>query len=113
MGWRKIMGAEQDDVISKPSIQKVQNIQKAEENSKIKTFVSSVPFVPTIQKVKTPQQKYDDLWKKATALADWVDDSNSTIPWQERAARVPELQKMSKILQELETLIDRKGKVTV
>ena len=49
---------------------------------------------------KPHKQKYDDLWQKATALADWIDDSGSTIPWKERTARVPELQGMSMMLQE-------------
>lgn len=52
------------------------------------------------------KQKYDALWKKAWALADWIDDSDSTVSWQERAAKVPELQEMSIEIDRLETLID-------
>jgi len=44
---------------------------------------------------KTIQEKIDILWNQADKLADWIDDSSSTVPWQERAARVPELQEMS------------------
>jgi len=41
------------------------------------------------------QNLIDDLWKKAWKLADWIDNAESDIPWQERAAKRPELQKMS------------------
>ncbi len=44
---------------------------------------------------KPLQQQHDALWQKADELADWIDDPGSDIPWQERAAKVPELQEMS------------------
>jgi len=44
---------------------------------------------------KTLQEQINDLWCQADKLADWIDDSSSTVPWQDRAARVPELQEMS------------------
>lgn len=52
---------------------------------------------------KTYQQEHYELWLQANKLADWIDDSNSEIPWQERTARVPELQEMAV---EIDLLID-------
>ena len=70
--------------------------------------ISNISSHQGINLKKTYQQQYDALWKKAWALADWIDDSKSDVPWQERAARVPELQQMSMMIGELELLIDQK-----
>ncbi len=53
---------------------------------------------------KSIQQQHNTLWLQADELADWIDDSNSTLPWRERAAKVPELQAMSLELSRLEQL---------
>ena len=95
MGWRKNMGAGFENKHSKPYTQKPQKPQKVKEIDKNKTFVGSVGIVGKSQKVKTIQEQIDILWNQATKLADWIDDENSNIPWQDRAARVSELQKMS------------------
>lgn len=50
------------------------------------------------------QQEHDALWQKADELADWIDDPDSKVAWQERAARVPELQEMAV---EIDLLIDK------
>ncbi len=44
---------------------------------------------------KTLQEQIDILWTQAEKLADWIDDSCSAVPWQERAEKVSELQEMS------------------
>lgn len=106
MGWRKNMKAGYKNINSKASIQKRQNIQKVEEKFKNKAFVPFVPFVVKNQKTKTYQQQHEDLWEKAWKLADWIDDPDSDVPWQERTARVPELQKMSMMIGELECLMN-------
>lgn len=95
MGWREKMGVIQEKTLSETPIQKVQNIQKDEKKLKTRPFVPSVPFVVKNQEVKTLQEQINDLWSRADKLVDWIDDSNSTVPWQERAAKVPELQEMS------------------
>jgi len=102
MGWRKMMGTEAAEKNSNPKSNN-SNIRNIQENDHIKANIADI--APTIQKIKSPQQKYDSLWKKAWALSEWIDDSSSTVPWQERAARVPELQKMSMQIGELELLI--------
>lgn len=106
MGWRKKMGAEKGTFNSKPYMQKVQNIQKVGEHT---TFAPSVPIAYRYQNKNPYRNQFDSLWEKATNLADWIDDSSSTVPFQERAARVPELQKMSMILDELKQQISRPG----
>lgn len=56
MGWRKKMGIEQNEINSKPPIQKVQNIQKVEEKNKKEAFAPFAPFAPfalSNQNVKT------------------------------------------------------------
>ncbi len=55
---------------------------------------------------KTLQQKIDILWNTAEVLADWMDDETD-IPWEERAAKIPELQKMAK---EIDRLIAQQKK---
>lgn len=55
---------------------------------------------------KTLQQKIDTLWKKATILADWIDNSESNVSWQKRAAKIQEIQKMSEEIDRLEARID-------
>jgi len=101
MGWRKNMGVAQEKILSETPIQKVQNIQKVEKKLKNEAFVPSVPFVVKNQKVETLQTQIDLLWGKAWNLADWIDDCCSKVSWQERAAKVPELQKMSLRIDEL------------
>ncbi|MBA3010013.1 MAG: hypothetical protein KJ658_05185 [Proteobacteria bacterium] len=103
------MGTEQEKINSKPYMQKVQNIQKVEEKGKTKAFAPFALIVPKIQNENPYQNQFDTLWEKATNLADWIEDSSSTIPFQERAARVPELQKMSMMLDELKQQISRPG----
>lgn len=44
---------------------------------------------------KTLKEKIDILWNQADELADWLDDSDSDISWQERTLKIPELQEMS------------------
>ncbi len=95
MGWRKKMGVTQEKILSDTLIQKVQNIQKGTIDLKTKPFALSVPFAPKNQKVKTLQEQINILWNQADKLADWIDDSSSTVPWKERAAKVPELQEKS------------------
>lgn len=51
------------------------------------------------------QDQIDTLWIQSNKLADWIDNPDSDIPWQKRAARVPVLQRMSKELDKLEKLI--------
>ena len=53
MGWRKKMGIEQNEINSKPYIQKVQNIQKVEEKNKKEAFAPFAPFALSNQNVKT------------------------------------------------------------
>ncbi len=107
MGWRKMMGTETENTISNPKSNN-SNIRNIKGNDPIKTNIALIADIaPKNQKVKTHQQQHDDLWQKAWKLADWIDDSQSDIPWHERAARVPELQRMSMMLSELEVLINR------
>ena len=104
MGWRKMMSRETADTNSNPKSNR-SNIRNIQENNPVKANIADI--APMVQKVKSPQQKYDALWKKAWALADWIDDSGSDVPWQERTAKVPELQGMSMMLVELELLINQ------
>ncbi len=58
--------------------------------------ISNISRDQSINPEKTTyQKKIDDLWSRADELADWIDNPGSAIPWQERAAKVPELQEMS------------------
>ncbi len=111
MGWRKKMGIKQEEIISKTYIQNIQNIQKVEKKQENKAFVPFVPSVVKNQKVKTPKQQHDELWKKAWKLAEFIDNPESEVPLQARAARVPELQEMVMMLSELEFLIKQEGEV--
>jgi hypothetical protein len=78
-------------------IQGLSSLEDAVKKEALEYAKKNKPFIvlELQNQNKTHQQQYDSLWKKATALADWVDDSSSPVPWQERAARVPELQGMS------------------
>lgn len=103
MSWREMMKKKPVKNISRPirNIRIIRNIKKSNPSDG-----GFADIAHENQKAKTPQQKYDILWKKAWALADWIDDPDSKVPWQERAARVPELQKMSMMIGELELLIN-------
>lgn len=104
MGWRKMMDVETGKTISNPKSNKSNN-SNIQEKPALKTNIADIADIaPMIQKVKTPKQQFDSLWEKAWVLADWIDDSNSDVSWQERAARVPELQRMSKELDRLEIM---------
>lgn len=56
------------------------------------------------------QQEHDALWQKADKLADWIDNPNSEIPWQERTTKITDLQEMSaeidRLIGELEKQIE-------
>ena len=95
MSWRKNMGVESENEHFTPYAQKPQKPQKVRKKIKNNSFEAFESIEAKSQKVKTLQEKIDILWNHATKLADWIDDENSNIPWQDRAARVPELQKMS------------------
>lgn len=41
------------------------------------------------------------LWAEADTLADWIDNPGSEAPWQDRAARVSDLEAMSKRIEDL------------
>jgi len=66
-----------------------------------------------ISENKPLQQQFDSLWEKAWKLADWIDEPESDIPWQERAAKVPELQEMSAELDRLEAIIKAEKENTI
>ena len=53
------------------------------------------------------QQEHDFLWQQAWTLANWIDNPGSDVLWQERTARVPELQAMPMMIVELEMLIEK------
>ena len=57
--------------------------------------ISSISSPKGINSKKPLREQIDTLWKKAWALADWMDDSQSGVPWEERAAKIPELSKMT------------------
>jgi hypothetical protein len=90
---------------------KLSKVKKTEEKSNpptVKTVLSTFGSKDSKQgSFILEKQKFDSLWQKAWKLADWIDDPGSTIPWQERAAKVPELQKMSMMIGELEMLIEK------
>jgi len=64
-----------------------------------KNNISNISNISRGQGVKPEkkllQKQIDYLWVEANKLVDWADDSESEIPWQKRAAKVPELQEMS------------------
>ncbi len=109
MGWRKTMKAETVNLNSTP-MRNMSNIRNIQENDPVKFNIAHIADnAHKVQKLKTKKQQYDSLWKKAWALADWIDDSGSHVPWQDRAARVPELQKMSMMLDKLKMIMNQKG----
>jgi len=55
---------------------------------------------------KTIQQQFDSLWETAETLADLIDNPESDVPLQERAAKVPALQEMSAELDRLKSIIN-------
>ena len=104
MGWRKMMRVETSSTKSNP-MSNMSNMSNIKEKEGIKANIADIADIADkVQKVKTLQQQYNELWKKADALADWIDDSKSDVPWQERAAKVPELQEMSAEIDRLEKL---------
>ena len=127
MGWRDRI--DNSFANKKDNANRVQNVKSDKNNNKkgpkvffkgpsqYSQYSQKRPKADNISKVKELEQKipapeppgmgpeYDSLWKKAWALADWIDGPDSDVPWQERTARVPELQKMSMMLSELEALI--------
>jgi len=105
MGWRKIMRVETADINSNPKSNN-SNMSNIQENNPVKPNIADIADIALkVQKIKTPQQQFDSLWKKAWALADWIDDSSSTIPWQKRTAKVPKLQEMSAEIDRLKNLL--------
>jgi hypothetical protein len=50
-------------------------------------------------------EQIDHLWEKAWKLADWIDNPQSNIHWQERKKYLPEVFKMSARIGELEEQI--------
>ena len=102
MGWRKTMGAKTVKITSTP-IRNIRNMSNIQEKNSIKGNIADIADIaPKIKNEKSIQQQHDHLWQKAWNLADWIDDSLSALPWQERAAKVPELQAMSRELDQLE-----------
>ena len=101
MAWREKIGEED----LKTYTHNPQYPQNPQENGK-KPYSADIAYIA--YKIKTPQQSFDNLWLKASALADWIDNSASLIPWQDRAARVPELQELSRRLGELEMILGKK-----
>lgn len=94
MGWRKTMKAKPEKTISNP-IRNTRNIRNIQENDHPKADIAIIADIaPKNQNVKTDQNQSDSLWQKAWKLSDWIDNSELDIPWQDRAARVPELQRM-------------------
>lgn len=55
---------------------------------------------------KKNNDQINDLWNHADELADWIDNPVSDVPWQERVAKVPELQKMSAEIDRLKSTDD-------
>lgn len=101
MGWRENMGTESKNEHFKTYIQKVQKVQKGEKKEKNKAFVPFVGFVGKSQEVKNLQNEITYLWEKAWKLADWIDDPESKIPWQERTKYVSEVLKMGREIDNL------------
>jgi len=88
-----------------PELSKVKKTAKEPTPRTAKTVLSSFDSKDSTRgSLISEKPKYDELWKKAWTLAEWIDDSKSDVPWQERAARVPELQAMSLEISRLEQL---------
>ena len=103
MGWREKMGK----VDFKPYTHNTQYPQNHQKNEKRPYFVDYADIADknkNQQLEKSIQGKHDELWQKAWALADKIDDPGSIVPWQERTLMVPQLQEMSKELDRLEKL---------
>ncbi len=103
MSWRTMMKTE--DNISNPKSNNSNN-SNIKGKDLVKANIADIADIaPKNEKVKTYQQQHDHLWQKAWNLADWIDNPGSDISWQERAAKVPELQAMSLELDQLEKLM--------
>ncbi len=79
-----------------------------QDSTKINSLsnISNVSNGRRVNSEKTILQKQiDDLWAKADKLADWIDNPASNVLLQERAARVPEVQRMAL---EIDRLIKQK-----
>lgn len=97
-----MMNAKTENTISTPN----SNNSNIKEDNRPEMNIAIIADIATEnQKVKTYRQQHNDLWQKAWKLAEWIDDSNSNIPWQERSVRVPELQEISMTIDELEMLM--------
>jgi len=104
------MNVETIKTISTPK-RNIRNMSNIKRKYTQNVNIADIAYIaPKIQKIKTYQQQHDNLWQKAWELADWIDDSSSSVTWQERAAKVPELQKMSMMIDELEYLMNQKEK---
>ena len=112
MSWRTMMKTE--DNISNPKSNNsnnsnnsnISNISNIKRKDLVKANIADIADIaPKNEKVKTYQQQHDHLWQKAWNLANWIDNPGPEIPWQERTAKVPELQAMSLELDQLEKLM--------
>ena len=70
-----------------------------------KKILQNEPLILDLSSIHpTHRSEYADLWDRAWALSKWIDNPNSDAPWQERAARVPELMQMTDRLKEIEAM---------
>ncbi len=95
---------EQEKQQNTGTLANISNTLASQEPFKINNIsnISNISRGQGVKPEKTFQQQHADLWLQADKMADWIDDSKSAIPWQERAAKVPELQVMTLELSRLE-----------
>ncbi len=101
MGWRENMQRESQNKHFYPYAQKEQKEQKPGNETRKNSFATIATIATNPPKVQKLQDELNYLWDKAWKLADWIDDPESDIPWQERAVRVPEVLEMGRQIDRL------------